>query len=231
MREHPPHLGGPSLFGIDPLEQAADFLLAEHGGLELVDRPLRFTQRPLIGLDRAVDDLDQDPREKALPPLRTRWRRALVLLDQCRQEGLVCTVNSEEEVGTVEDRHLTGHLLNGGALAGSRLIKGPDNNESDCRDPLVFGQMLRVQRVLDRGGVEPVLPGDVGQLFPGGIHHVEPDEGRLVAVDDGPYGHVWQIRLAAAAAPKPLSMLTTVTPAAQELSMPSSAARPPNEAP
>ena len=80
-------------------------------------------------------------------------------------------------------------------------------------------------------GVEPVLPGDVRQLFLGGIHHVQPDEGRLVAVDDGAYGHVWQIRLAAAAAPKPLSMFTTVTPAAQEFSMPSSAASPPNEAP
>jgi len=48
--------------------------------------------------------------------------------------------------------------------------------------------------------------------------------------DAGPC-HEWLMRLAAAAAPNPLSMLTTVTPAAQELSMPSSAATPPNEAP
>jgi len=39
------------------------------------------------------------------------------------------------------------------------------------------------------------------------------------------------MRLAAAAAPNPLSMLTTVTPEAQEFSMASSAASPPNEAP
>ena len=39
------------------------------------------------------------------------------------------------------------------------------------------------------------------------------------------------IRLAAKAAPKPLSILTTVTPLAQELSMPSRAAIPPNAAP
>src|SRR5207249_179808 len=39
------------------------------------------------------------------------------------------------------------------------------------------------------------------------------------------------MRLAAAAAPNPLSMFTTVTPAAHELSMPSRAAIPPNEAP
>src|SRR3989442_14537785 len=39
------------------------------------------------------------------------------------------------------------------------------------------------------------------------------------------------MRLAAAAAPNPLSMLTTVTPDAQEFSIASKAARPPNEAP
>src|SRR6266568_4834300 len=39
------------------------------------------------------------------------------------------------------------------------------------------------------------------------------------------------MRLAAAAAPNPLSILTTVTPEAHELSIPSSAAMPPNEAP
>jgi hypothetical protein len=39
------------------------------------------------------------------------------------------------------------------------------------------------------------------------------------------------MRLAANPAPKPLSILTTVTPAAQELSIPRSAARPPKLAP
>src|SRR3989441_11346330 len=43
--------------------------------------------------------------------------------------------------------------------------------------------------------------------------------------------HEWLMRLAAAAAPNPLSMFTTVTPEAQELSMASSAASPPKEAP
>lgn len=41
----------------------------------------------------------------------------------------------------------------------------------------------------------------------------------------------WLMRVAAAAAPKPLSMLTTVTPAAQLFSMESSAASPPKDAP
>lgn len=39
------------------------------------------------------------------------------------------------------------------------------------------------------------------------------------------------ILAAAQAAPNPLSMLTTVTPEAQQFSMPSSAATPPNAAP
>ena len=42
---------------------------------------------------------------------------------------------------------------------------------------------------------------------------------------------VWLNRLAAAAAPNPLSMLTTVTPVAQLFSMDSSAAMPPKLAP
>ena len=41
----------------------------------------------------------------------------------------------------------------------------------------------------------------------------------------------WLMRVAAAAAPKPLSMFTTTTPAAQEFSIASSAARPPKLAP
>src|SRR5207247_4220369 len=40
-------------------------------------------------------------------------------------------------------------------------------------------------------------------------------------------GGGWLMRVAAAAAPKPLSIFTTTTPAAQVLSMPRSAARPP----
>ena len=43
--------------------------------------------------------------------------------------------------------------------------------------------------------------------------------------------HKWLIRLAILAAPKPLSMLTTETPAEQLLSMPSRAAIPPKLAP
>jgi hypothetical protein len=39
------------------------------------------------------------------------------------------------------------------------------------------------------------------------------------------------MRAAAQPAPKPLSMLQTVTPEAHELSMPSSADSPPNDAP
>ncbi len=46
-----------------------------------------------------------------------------------------------------------------------------------------------------------------------------------------PSYRLWRMRWAAMAAPKPLSMLVTVRPEAQELSMPSRAARPWKEAP
>lgn len=42
---------------------------------------------------------------------------------------------------------------------------------------------------------------------------------------------MWLIMLARYPAPKPLSMFTTLTPLAQELSIASKAATPPNEAP
>jgi hypothetical protein len=62
-------------------------------------------------------------------------------------------------------------------------------------------------------------------------------EGRGAGVEagrrggDGQRGGRRLMRDAAAAAPKPLSMFTTVTPEAQELSIPSSAAMPPSDAP
>ncbi len=46
-----------------------------------------------------------------------------------------------------------------------------------------------------------------------------------------PYSYLLLIRLAAKAAPKPLSIFTTVTPLAQEFNIPNSAAIPPKEAP
>src|SRR3954464_12842882 len=76
-----------------------------------------------------------------------------------------------------------------------------------------------------------VLLGDLAQLSSRRVHYVHPGKRRLAAGENGLDRHDRQIRLAAAAAPNPLSMLTTVTPDAQELSMARSAARPPKEAP
>src|SRR6185503_97724 len=65
--------------------------------------------------------------------------------------------------------------------------------------------------------------------------HVAADAGETIKVGDGHWSSASgtcdnrsrvNMRCAAAAAPRPLSMLTTVNPVAQLLSMPSSAARP-----
>ena len=74
-------------------------------------------------------------------------------------------------------------------------------------------------------------------IHQGRHRHVARDPGRRVEMHmqsaQGMF-HVWRTRLSMDASrppPKPLSMLTTATPEAQELSMVSSAATPPNEAP
>src|SRR6056297_552102 len=63
--------------------------------------------------------------------------------------------------------------------------------------------------------------------------HVPGDAGKGVKIKGSHAGQppLRLMRLAAKAAPKPLSMLTTVTPEAQELSIPSRAATPPKAAP
>ena len=96
---------------------------------------------------------------------------------------------------------------------------------------LELGKMLGLEAILQRGEVQAVLLRDTGQLLLARIDDVEPDEGGLRELEHSPRRHPAQIRLAAAAAPNPLSMFTTVTPAAQELSIARSAASPPKEAP
>ena len=89
----------------------------------------------------------------------------------------------------------------------------------------------------DAGDSEAVQLGDggipVGQEFqqrPG--EHVAGRAHRTVEVERlHRLSFRWLMRLARNPAPKPLSMLTTLTPAAQEFSIASSAATPPNDAP
>ncbi len=90
----------------------------------------------------------------------------------------------------------------------------------------------------DAGDAEAVHPFDEGvgigdefaerghQHIPGGAHIAFEVEDFHASI---PF--IWLIRLARKPAPKPLSMLTTLTPLAQELSMDSSADRPPKLAP
>ena len=56
--------------------------------------------------------------------------------------------------------------------------------------------------------------------------HVAGDTGKRIEVEDGHRSRRRLMRVAAKAAPKPLSILTTVTPLAEEVSMPSKADRP-----
>src|ERR1044072_4685715 len=95
---------------------------------------------------------------------------------------------------------------------------------------LELGQVLGIETVVHRDGMEAVTLRDAGKLLRAGVYDVDPDEVGIVPLYQSADGHPAQIRLAAAAAPNPLSMLTTVPPAAQEFSIPRRAARPPKEA-
>src|SRR5690606_3575082 len=98
-------------------------------------------------------------------------------------------------------------------------------------DALVLREVLRLEAVGDQRRKQPVLGGHRLQLPRLRRNDIDPGEARLLELNHHRLAHRERIRLAAAAAPKPLSMFTTSTPDAQELSMPSSAARPPKDAP
>ena len=111
------------------------------------------------------------------------------------------------------------------------LVVRADDGEGVVVELLELGQVLRVEAVEHRDLLQPVGGRELGQLLRRGTDHVEPLEPGIAFLEYCASGHERQMRLAAAAAPKPLSIFTTVIPAAQELSMPSSAARPPKAAP
>ena len=99
----------------------------------------------------------------------------------------------------------------------------PLRAELEAREMQV-GQALPQLRLGDAGGKQRAQ------------QHVAADAGDAVDVGDGhrapPAATIWRTMAAAiSAAPKPLSIFTTATPAAQELSIASSAAPPPRCAP
>src|SRR6185295_12202482 len=140
-------------------------------------------------------------------------------------------MDGDQEGGPGEDGNLAGQLLYRGAPPTAGLVPCPQDDEGVTLELLMLGQVLRVEAVLHRRSMETVLLRNLRELLLGGGNQVHPDEGRIALLDHRLERHARQIRLAAAAAPKPLSMFTTVTPAAQELSIPRSAASPPKEAP
>ena len=127
------------------------------------------------------------------------------------------------------------------------------HDRSDVTQVALGGVVMGVH--VDLGGAEAVFGNlgnvqvEVGQVefgqlrFKGGGRQAGVDEcaeqhvaaGSTDAVEIGDFHEReavgFKMRWAAKAAPKPLSMFTTVRPEAQELSMPSKAARPSNAAP
>ena len=89
----------------------------------------------------------------------------------------------------------------------------------------------------DTGDGQVIHPGDkvlgVGQkLQKGGCQHIPGGAHAAIQIQCGHFvPPMWLMRLARKPAPKPLSMFTTLTPLAQELSILSSADTPPKEAP
>src|SRR4051794_34724968 len=112
-------------------------------------------------------------------------------------------MDRNQKVGAVEDRDLAGHLMEGGTVVLSGAVDRTNDDEGGSPDALVLGQVLRVQRILDRCRMKAILPRDAAQLFARGMHQVDPGKRWIGTVDDGPNRHARQILLAAAAAPKP----------------------------
>ena len=73
---------------------------------------------------------------------------------------------------------------------------------------------------------EPVMPGLTRRVL-AQLLLMDEEDGEKPIMNGAYRSRTRLITLAATPAPNPLSMFTTVTPAAQELSMPSSAASPP----
>lgn len=83
-------------------------------------------------------------------------------------------------------------------------------------------------------GADNHIAGSTGEAIEIADLHVFDSQGFLSADIATSHFSDWEaemMRIAAMAAPKPLSILTTVTPEAQEFSIAKSAATPPNEAP
>ncbi len=140
-------------------------------------------------------------------------------------------MDGDEEGRAGKDRELPGEFLHR-ATGPLRLgVERAQDHEDVGVELLELGQVLGLEAVLHGGGLEGVRAHHRVELLGGGLHEVQPYQRRVAALEHFPDRHARQIRLAAAAAPKPLSMFTTVTPAAHELSMPRSAASPPNAAP
>jgi hypothetical protein len=75
MREHPPHLGYPSLFQVDAPKQLGKLVLAEDRRLEGVDGRFRPREGFLVGRNGTIDEVNQQARQEAFASLgEALWR-------------------------------------------------------------------------------------------------------------------------------------------------------------
>src|SRR5690242_8509395 len=126
-------------------------------------------------------------------------------------------MNSDQKCLTHEDSDLACEVLHRSARAAGTIVEGPDDDEPVILEFLELGEVLGIQAVHDRRRVQPVGPRYLLELGRCRLNHVQPDERRLGALKDGTDAHrrgpaersAAQMRLAATAAPNPLSIFTT----------------------
>ncbi len=195
-------------------------------------RRLDRLHRLEIGVHRAVEHLgEQVGLEPSLPALAARLGSSFGL--ERREPLLLGPVDGDEERGRRRRSRPSGS-------APGRWRRSPPTRSSKARMMMKvwpsncsnLGRCSGSRQSFTAMAVQPVRPGELARApRPSGSRRRATPAAARCARARVRTVMPRQIRLAAAAAPNPLSMLTTVTPAAHELSMPSSAASPPNEAP
>ena len=88
-------------------------------------------------------------------------------------------MDRDQEGLGLEDGDLAGDLLHGRAIGRRFLVPRPQDDEVVGVEGLELRKMLRLEAVLHRGEVQPVLLRDAGELLLARIDDVEPDEGGL----------------------------------------------------
>ncbi len=228
--QHPPEQRPAPLQLVQLAQQLCPLQVLEDLVLDLVQPVLYPLQRCFIGVHRRVHHAEQQPHRPGLAPLclgRNPLRPRHRIVTEAGEPRLVLAMYGDEAAVAGEDRDLSRQRLDRRAIWRGLLVIGAHDDKRDVTHALVLGEVIRLEAVGHEGGKQSVLCGGRLQFFRRWLDHVDPPERRLGDLEHRGGAHRRPSRrCAAAAAPKPLSMFTTVTPAAQELSMPSRAASP-----